>query len=89
MDITKINNPNDIQINRVFRTVLDCVATYNIDSFTCWGPSSSISWKSKKVRTFLNNNGEIDSNCMQIVETYSQKRKNKNLNYQESLHSLK
>lgn len=89
MDITKINNPNDIQINRVFRTVLDCAANYNIDSFTCWGPSSSISWKSKKVRTFLNNNGEIDSNCMQIVETYSQKRKNKNLNYQENLHSLK
>ena len=80
MDITKINNQNDVQVNRVFRTVLDCAATYNIDSFTCWGPSSSISWKTKKIRTFLNNNGEIDSNCMQIVETYSQKRKNKLFN---------
>lgn len=81
MDVTKIKDKNDIQVNRVFRTVLDCSATYNINSFTCWGPSSSISWKSKKVRTFLNSNGEIDNNCKQIVETYSQKRKNKKFNH--------
>ncbi len=88
MDIVKINNQTDIHINRVFRTVLDCTATYNIDSFTCWGPSSSISWKSQKTKTFLNNDGNIDNNCIQIVETYSQKRKNKALNYQDNSQSF-
>ena len=80
MDVVKINNQNDIQANRVFRTVLDCACTYNVDSFTCWGPTSSISWKSKKVRTFLNNDGKIDDSCKNIVETYSQKNKSKNFN---------
>lgn len=84
MDVTKINQQDDVQVNRVFRTVLDCAATYNIDSFTCWGPTSSISWKSKKVRTFLNDNGEVNNSCKQIVDTYSQKKKNKNLNFQKS-----
>ena len=88
MDIVKINNQTDIHINRVFRTILDCAATYNIDSFTCWGPSSSISWKSQKTKTFLNNDGNIDNNCIQIVETYSQKRKNKALNYQDNSQSF-
>lgn len=83
MDVIKIDNQDDMQANRVFRTVLDCSATYNINSFTCWGSTSSISWKSKKVRTFLNNNGEIDDSCKQVVETYSQKRKNKNFHRQK------
>ena len=81
MDVTKIDNQADVQVNRVFRTVLDCSATYHIDSFTCWGPTSSISWKSKKVITFLNDNGDLDNSCKQIVETYSQRRKNRVLNY--------
>lgn len=84
MDVTKIDNQDDVQVNRVFRTVLDCSATYNIDSFTCWGSTSSISWKSKKVKTFLNDNGDIDNSCKQVVDTYSQKKKNKNLNFQKS-----
>ena len=84
MDVTKIDNHDDIQVERVFRTVLGCSVTYNIDSFTCWGPTSSISWKPKKVRTFLNDKGEIDNCCKLVVEIYSEKMKNRTTDLQNN-----
>ncbi len=85
LDVRQINGYDSVQTNRIFRTVLDCATTYNVDYFTFWGPTSSISWKSKKVRTFLNDEGAIDNNVKQIVNTYSQKRKSKMLKDGKSL----
>ena len=77
LDVATIGEKDDVQIHRVFRTVLDCAASYQVKSFTCWGPSSSISWKSGQVSTFLNDSGEIDENCKEVVKTFSQKEKRK------------
>ena len=75
LDITKITKNDDMQVNRVARTVLDCASTYDIDYITCWGPSSKISWKSNKVRTFLDDNGNIDQSINKISNIYSMKNK--------------
>lgn len=77
LDVATIEKKDNVQIHRVFRTVLDCASSYQLKSFTCWGPSSSISWKTKQVSTFLNDFGEIDENCKEIVKTFSQKEKRK------------
>lgn len=76
-DITEINSQNDVQVNRVTRTVLDCAATANVDYLTCWGPSSKISWKSNKVKTLLDDSGNMDKSFQKLANTYSMKYKTK------------
>ena len=75
LDIAKITNNDDEQVNRIARTVLDCASTYGINYITCWGPSGKVSWKSRKVRTFLNVDGTIDQNIKKIINTYSMRKK--------------
>lgn len=75
LDIIKIDENSDIQTNRVVRTVLDCACSYGVNNFTCWGPTSIISWKSGKVRTLLDDYGNFDSSFEKLVRVYSQKSK--------------
>ncbi len=73
LDITKINSNDDIQINRITGTILECAISFDVDYITCWGPSSKISWQSNKVRTFLDKKGNIDKSFKKFVNAYSMK----------------
>ena len=86
-DVSNKGNQNEFnyQTNRVFRTVLDCAATFGIDLFNIWGVSSKISWKSGKVDNFLDKNGNISKYSSKVIETYSEKKKTNTKN--DSLNS--
>ena len=66
---------NPTQTNRVYRTILDCAAAYNIGLVNLWGVSSRISWKSNQVSNFLDKDGNIIPECKKILNAYSLKLK--------------
>lgn len=73
LDIVKVNNNNS---DKIFNTILECSLKYKVKYFSFWGPTSKVSWKSLKVRTFLDDKGNIDAACRKIVEAFSFKNKN-------------
>lgn len=77
LDVTNKNEKPDYdyQVNRVFRTVLDCATSCNLDLVNIWGVSSNISWKSGHVNDFLDKNNDISKYSNKIVNAYSKKRK--------------
>ena len=77
LDVSNKNEKTDYdyQVNRVFRTVLDCATSCNLDLVNIWGVSSNISWKSGYVNDFLDDNNDISKYSNKIVNAYSKKRK--------------
>ena len=71
LDIVKVNDDD-----KIFKTILECSLKYKVKYLSFWGPTSKVSWKSLKVRTFLDDKGNIDAACRKIAEAFSFKNKN-------------
>ena len=68
----------DYQTNRVFRTVLDCATSCNVQLMNLWGISPKISWLNKERTTgecLLDKDGNVTMYSNKLIETYSNKRK--------------
>lgn len=65
----------DLQTNRIYRTVLGSAIASKVKLINFWGVSSSISWKSKKINNFLDENGNLSVYAKKIVECFSNKYK--------------
>ena len=67
-DIVKVSDNNS---DKIFNTILECSLKYKVKYFSFWGPTSKVSWKSLRVRTFLDDKGNVDVVCRKIVEAFS------------------
>ena len=74
LDVSYPHEENDLQMNRVFRTVFDCASSYNLDLVNMWGVSKNISWKRGRCQTFLDEKGNINKNSEKLVNAFSRKR---------------
>ena len=82
LQITELDVSNDgkhqdfnYQTNRVFRTVLDCATTYDVQLFNVWGISSNISWESGRIDNYLDCNNNVSKYSQKIINAYSKKKK--------------
>ena len=74
LDVSFHQQENDLQMNRVFRTVFDCASSYNLDLLNMWGVSKSISWKRGECQTFLDEKGNVNKNVEKLINGFSRKR---------------
>lgn len=75
-DVSTMNQEDNLQANRVFRTVYDCASSYDLDLINMWGVSKKVSWKSMHCQTFLDEHANLNENVKKIVYGFSQKHIN-------------